>query len=199
MVLALLLAAPVPLASQTDTTRVLITGTVIDPLRQPIEGVEVRVVGTQQSVLTAAAGTFRLYAPRSKELLLQFRRPGYSAQLLKLDGGWSGTVLLQPGEFRLPEIQVTARYAKPAEYAATAKYDDYFRRKRIGFGEFIDHDEIARRGALETTRLLEGRAGIRVAYPHDEVASGKWIGAIVAFARCNEFPPKVNVYVDGRK
>jgi len=199
VLLALLLAAPAPLASQADTAKVLIAGTVIDPLRQPIEGVEVRVIGTELTVMTAPAGTFRLYAPRAKQLLVQFRRPGYNAQLLKLDGEWSGTVLLQPGAFKLPEIEVTARYAKPAKYAGTAKYDDYFRRRRIGFGEFVDREEIERRGALETTRLLEGRSGIKVLYPHDEVASGRWIGAIVAFARCNEFPPKINVYIDGRK
>ena len=158
-----------------------------------------RVIGTDLTTTTALAGNFRLYAPSSRQFLVQFRRPGYSAQLLKLDGEWSGKVLLQPGAFRLPEVEVTAHFAKPAQYAGTSKYDDYFRRRRIGFGEFISREEIERRGALETTRLLEGRAGIRVAYPHDEVVSGTWIGAIVAFARCNEFPPKINVYIDGQK
>jgi len=65
-------------------------------------------------------------------VLLQLRRPGYRAQLLKLDGDWSGRVLLEPGVFELPEIKVTGRYAKPARYAGTTKYDDYFRRRRIG-------------------------------------------------------------------
>src|SRR5439155_17589126 len=95
------LAAPAPIKSQTDTTRVLITGTVIDPLHNPVEGAEVRVVGANLSALTSAQGTFRLSAPSAREILVQVRRPGYNAQLLKLDGEWNGTVLLEPGKFEL--------------------------------------------------------------------------------------------------
>ncbi len=186
---------PAPLASQADTTRVMIAGTVVDPLRQPIEGAEVRVVGGKASALTSAAGTFRLFLPRAKEFLLQLRRPGYKAQLLKLDGEWSGTVLLEPGAFELPEVQVTARYAKPAQYAGTTKYDDYFMRRRIGFGEFISREDIERRQPMRSVEMLEGRAGINVSLR----PPGAGQGTVVAFARCHEYPPKINVYVDGHK
>ena len=190
--------ASAPLASQADTTRVMIAGTVIDPLRQPIEGAEVRVIGGKLSALTSAAGTFRLFAPRAKEILVQIRRPGYKAQLLKTDGEWSGTVLLEPGAFELPEVQVTARYAKPARYAGTAKYDDYFRRRRIGFGQFINREDIDRRQPQQTAQLLEGRAGIRVSLRQGDEPGGGG-GTIISFLRCNEFPPKINVYIDGHK
>lgn len=193
---ALLLATTAPsLAAQADTSRIMIAGTVVDPFGKPIEGAEVRVIGTSLSVLTSAAGSFRIFAPRVRETLVQLRRPGYRAQLLKTEGDWSGKVLLQPGVFELPEIQVTARYAKPATYAGTAKYDDYFRRRRIGFGQFISREDIERRNPLRTIEILQAQPGIRTSiHP-----PGAAYGSVVAFARCNEYPPKINVYIDGRK
>jgi hypothetical protein len=193
---ALLLACSASfLAAQADTSRIMIAGTVIDPLRNPIEGAEIRIVGGGPAVLSSPAGTFRIFVARSGQILVQVRRPGYRAELLALDREWSGTVLLQPGVFELPEIKVTARYAKPAKYAGTAKYDDYFRRRRIGFGQFISREDIERRNPFRTIEILQGQAGIRTAIHPPGAASG----SVVAFARCNEYPPKINVYIDGRK
>ena len=191
----LLLCSASSLAAQADTSRIMIAGTVIDPLRNPIEGAEIRIMGGGPSALSSPAGTFRIFVPRSKQILVQVRRPGYRAELLVLDREWSGTVLLQPGVFELPEIKVTARYAKPAKYAGTAKYDDYFRRRRIGFGQFISREDIERRNPFRTIEILQGQAGIRTSIHPLGAADG----SVVAFARCNEYPPKINVYIDGRK
>lgn len=193
--LALAAALPAPADAQRDSTRILIVGTVVDPLRQPIEGAEVWVVGTQPRAMTSSEGGFRLYAPRTREILVQVRRPGYNAQLLKLTDGWTGTILLQPGSFRLPEVQVTARYAKPVAYAATTKYDDYFRRRRLGFGQFVSREEIDRRQPMTTVDILTGRAGIRTSIQPPGVPGG----TSVQFARCHGTPPPINVYVDGRR
>ncbi|HEU5218845.1 MAG TPA: carboxypeptidase-like regulatory domain-containing protein, partial [Gemmatimonadales bacterium] len=189
------LAAPHSLIAQTDTSRVTISGTVIDPSRNPIAGAEVRVVGSTSSVLSSDAGTFRLLAAPAKDILIQIRRPGYSAQLLKLTGAWTGTILLEPGKFQLPEIQVNARWAKPARYSGTTKYDDYFRRQRQGFGIFIGREEIESRNPFQTTEIFQGRAGIHTGVQPVGVTGGSF----VMFARCSGVPPKINVYVDGRK
>lgn len=180
-----------PLWPQADTSRVRISGFVVDPMRQPIEGAEVRLAGTAIGTFSARDGAFSLMVPRAKESLVQVRRPGFRAQLLKFDGRWVGTVLLEPGRYELPEISVTARYAKPAAYAATYKYDEVFRRRRIGLGQFVSRDEIDKRGATEVGQLLEGKAGIRVSI------NPLGAGTSVVFARCN--PPKINGYLDGRK
>jgi hypothetical protein len=188
------LAATQLLASQ-DTSRVVISGTVVDPLGTPIEGAEVLVSGMAKSAFSTSEGRFRLEIPKTPVILVQIRRPGYSAQLIKLAGSWNGTVLLQPGTFRLPDVQVTARYAKPAEYAATSKYDDFFRRRRLGLGDFLDHDEIERRSPSSTAQILEARPGIKVSIHPAGVPQG----TVISFSRCNEYPPRINVYVDGRK
>jgi hypothetical protein len=182
-----------PGRAQSDTSRAVISGVLIDPMRNPVEGAEVRVVGSTLSAVSSAAGTFRLLVPRDKVVLLHIRRPGFRAQLLKTEGAWTGAVLLQPGVFELPEIRVTARYAKPARYSATFKYDDYFRRRRQGIGDFIDREEIDRRAPFTTADLLSGRPGIKAS------ASAPGTGTWIYFARCNEYPPQVNVYIDGRK
>ena len=83
---------------------------------------DIRLVGDTTHHFTSAAGLFRFFAPGGKVLLLQFRRPGYNAELLKVTGDWNGTVLLVPGAFALPDIQVNAHNAKPAEYAFTHRY-----------------------------------------------------------------------------
>jgi hypothetical protein len=189
------LNAPRHLAAQADTSKVMISGTVIDPSRHPIEGAEVRVVGTAASVMSSPMGTFRLYGKRGKELLVQIRRPGYRAQLIKLTGDWSGTVLLEPGTFELPEIQVTARWAKPARYAGTTKYDDYFRRRRQGLGLFINREEIEIRNPLQTVEIFQGRPGVKTGVQPIGVMGG----SVLMFSRCSGIPPLVNVYVDGRK
>ena len=182
------------LHAQADSVTVVISGTIIDPLRKPIEGAEVQVVGGAAPVFSTSEGKFRLVAPRSRSLLVRVRRPGYNAVLLQFDGNWDGTVLLEPGSFKLPDVQVTARYAKPARFAGTSKYDDYFRRRRQGLGQFIDREEIERRPSLHTYEILEGRAGIKALPPGIDNSP-----PLVAFARCNEYPPKINVYVDGLK
>jgi hypothetical protein len=178
--------------AQSDTSTVVISGTVVDPLRKPMEGVEVRLLGDTVTRFTSQTGTFRLFARRNKETILQLRRPGYNSQILQIDGDWSGAILMTPGAFELPDVNVTVRNAKPARFASTSKYDDYFRRRHIGFGQFITRADISRRSPLHTHEILEGQAGIRVAVPFGQ-------DPVVSFARCREYPPKINVYLDGRK
>jgi len=182
-------------AQQPDTTMSSISGVIVNSLRAPIEGAEIRIPGTSITTFSSATGSFLLRVPVLAELLVRIRRPGYKSQLLKLRPPWSGVIELQHGVFELPEIKVTARNAKPAEYASTTKYDDFFRRRRQGFGLFIDRSDIERRAPTRAAEMLQGRAGVRV----DLRMSGANGGTIVRFLRCSEFPPKINVYIDGRR
>jgi hypothetical protein len=181
--------------SDTSTTAV-VSGVVVDPLRRPVEGAEIIISGAGLKSVTSTTGAFRLLVPRREELMVLVRRPGYKSQVISVRRlPWNGTVQLAPGVFELPELEVTARHAKPMEYAGTTRYDDFFRRRRLGLGQFIDRAEIDRRSPTRAVEILQGRAGIRV----DLRPAGASGGTIVAFSRCNEFPPKINVYVDGRR
>ena len=185
-----------PAQSPDSSTTSVVSGVVVDALRRPVDGAEISIAGIGLTTLTSAMGAFRLLVPLREELLILVRRPGYKSQVISVRRvPWNGTVQLTPGVFELPELQVTARYAKPAEYAGTTRYDDFFRRRRLGLGQFIDRAEIERRSPTRAVEIMQGRAGIRV----DLRPAGASGGTIVAFSRCNEFPPKINVYVDGRR
>jgi hypothetical protein len=198
ILLGLLVCGAVPAHAQGDSTRILISGRVVDPMQQPLEGVELKRVGSDSIITTRIDGTFRILVRQTGSVLLQVRRIGYLPQLVRFDRDWSGTILLVPGVYRLEDIAVSAHSAKPARYAGTAKYDAVFARRRIGLGELVDRSEVDQCGALQTAQLLEGRAGVRVLLRRSDVA-GDEQGAIVSFSRCSELPPKINVYVDGHK
>jgi hypothetical protein len=195
------LSAPTILVAQADTARVVISGTVVDPSRRPIEGAEVTILGQNQVATTAANGSFRLLGPASGDILLRVRRPGWNAMLLRMTGAWDGTVVLTPGVFTLPDLKVNANLAKPSRYAGTNKYDGFFQRRRQGLGLFITRDEIDRRVPLYTADLLQARAGIKASI------TPAGVGSMIYFARCNErrlgsraaITPRITVYIDGAK
>lgn len=192
-VLFFCLQAPALIRAQDEALRVRIGGVVLNPMRQPIEGAEVRLEDGSVTTFTSTSGTFRLSVRRAKEILVRVRRPGYKSQLLRFEGDWQGEVLLVPGVYELPEVVTIGRYAKPGRYAGTQKYDDFFRRRRQGLGQFITREEIDRRAPVMVAQILEGRSGIRVSInPSAE-------GTTVSFARCNELPAMISIYIDGRK
>jgi len=101
---------------------------------------------------------------------------------------------LTPVAVALPELTAEARWGKPARLAHTSKFDDFYRRRRMGFGTFLDRDEIDRSTALRSFELLRGIPGVQVAWNPPGVS-----GTTVRFARCTEFPPRISVWVDGNK
>jgi hypothetical protein len=192
-ILALSVVCGRPVVAQTDTSHIVVSGVVVDPLKRPVEGVEVLVVKNGTTVMTNPEGAFRLSLPRVREILLLVRRPGFNALSLKLDRDWSGIIQITPGAFRLPELEVTSKGSKPVKYSGTSKYDDIFRRQHAGVGELISREDIARRAPMNTPEILEGRAGIRI------TSQRPGLPTFIAFSRCNEYPPRINVYVDGHK
>lgn len=185
---------PPPGAAQGSPAPYRLAGSITDPGGTPIPGVEVRATQGGPSTTSDSLGRFSLRLPRQLEWVVVFRRPGYGAQVISFKGDWTGTVVLQPGAVMLPDINVSARRAKPARYAATTRYDEFFVRARKGFGEFIGREAIDQRGAQHVAQMLEGRPGIRVSYQPDGLGLTN-----IYFARCNVIPPRINIYLDGRK
>lgn len=104
------------------------------------------------------------------------------------------TIVLIESPQQLPEIAVRGLEVKPLRYAWTTKYDDFFRRRKLGAGHFILRDDIDRKGAFRTVELLERVPGVRVAIR----ARGDPAGTTARFSRCNT-PPRVSVWIDGQK
>ncbi len=117
------LSLPVALAAQADSARAVVEGKILDPVGAPLAQTEIIWQTDRRSVMSRADGSFSLVVPVREPTVILVRRPGYSAQVLRVDlskGMWRGNIVLEPGSFRLPDMVVTARYAKPAEYAGTA-------------------------------------------------------------------------------
>lgn len=189
---------PFLLVAQADTARGVIEGRVTDPSGRPVAEAEVLWQKGKLSVLTRDDGSFNLVVPARGVVVVLVRRPGFSAQALLVDltriSFWRGSIVLQPGTFKLPDIEVTARHAKPAQYAATAKFDDFFRRQRLGLGTFISREDIEKSNAFHTIEILRGIAGVRA-----DVRPGG--DGAVAFARCSPNEPgyNVTVWIDGQR
>ncbi|HLB55062.1 MAG TPA: TonB-dependent receptor, partial [Gemmatimonadales bacterium] len=132
----------------------------------PLPGAEVTISGDSLGATTDSGGRFVLRNVAPGEWVIRVRRIGFRAQDLsaRLAPGERKevTVALTPGAYRLPEVEVTARFAKPIEYAWTTKYDDFFRRQRVGLGYYIGRKDIERRPATQTAELLFGVPGLQV-------------------------------------
>ena len=193
----LLSLVPAALHAQTDTLHGRVSGRVIDPMRAPIPEAEVLWQGDRRSVLTRTDGSFALEFPARGEVVILIRRPGYNAQALRIDlrrtASWEGDIMLVPGSFKLPDIEVIAVNAKPARYANTHKYDEFFQRQKLGIGTFISREQIEKSNAMHTIELLRGISGIytNVGNPGDPTS------ADIRFTRCSG-QSKVAVFVDGQ-
>ena len=76
--------------------------------------------------------------------------------------GWTGTIALEPSVAVLPDVAVTAPFDKPEAYANTAKYDDFFRRRKLGIGTFRTREEIEAKAAYDLVSVLQGIPSVGV-------------------------------------
>lgn len=195
------LSFPMFLAGQSDSLRAVVEGKVLDPVGAPLPQTEVIWQTDRRSVMSRADGSFSLVVPVRAETVILIRRPGYSAQVLSVDlasGMWRGNIVLQPGSFRLPEIEVTVKYAKPAEYAGTTKYDGFFQRRKLGLGTFISREEIEKSNAIHTLEILRGIPGL---YVNVGIVSDPTT-ADIRISRCqgdDHRVGKVTVWIDGQR
>ncbi len=112
-----------------------------------------------------------------------------------LVGFATAAVAQQPDTTRsqLPAVTVVA---KPNEFAHTTKYDDYFRRSKVGVGVFRSRDDIDRFGATDVTSMLQRIPGVSVSLtsnPHGEQE------VRFRMARCPGQPPNIAIYVNGSR
>ena len=191
IVLGGLVVTAQPASAQAASVR--IRGQVTDSLGVPIQGADVLLRSASVTMTTDSLGLFS-FGPLVPGLhLLQVRaigwRPVYFTIQTEPGQEWVGRVGLEQAPQALPELRVTGRLAKPARYAGTGKYDDFFRRRRTATGVFRLRDEIDRLAPLYTGDLLKGIPSIRVSFSGGATS--------VRFDRCKEPGAKVSVWLDG--
>ncbi|HEV8355860.1 MAG TPA: carboxypeptidase regulatory-like domain-containing protein [Gemmatimonadales bacterium] len=167
-------------------------GWVTTPSEIPVVGAEVTLLAISRTTVTDSSGRFVLVDLPAGEHVMRVRRIGFRGQWFtaSLYPGERKevTIVLEPGTFQLPEIEVTARNAKPVEYAYTHKFDDFFRRREVGLGKFITREDIERRRPLRTADILTGVRGVRVRFREQFGRS-----ADVVITGCSA----VSVWIDG--
>jgi hypothetical protein len=205
LLLALVVAGSASqLEAQAATDTVLpspgtIQGRVIGPGSTPIDHAVVELVPDGQRVVTDAKGLFAMTGAAEGLHILRVMALGHRPKYFNLatgpDHGWRGVIALAEMIVELPEITVTSAWGKPPEYANISRYDDFFRRRRLGFGTFLTPDQIERRHASHLAQLLEGIPGVYVSYS----APGSQSPMTLRIARCPMQPPPIAFYVNGMR
>lgn len=169
-----------------------IRGRVVTRTEAPLPGAEITVLDDSLSVVSDSGGRFVLRAVPPGEHVIRVRRIGFGPQYfaVTLRAGERKDVLiaLTPGVHQLSEVEVTARLAKPIEYAWTTRYDDFFRRKRVGLGYYLSRKQIDQKGASQTVDLFLGVPGLQVTF-----GALQHVPNTVRSTRCGH----MSVWVDG--
>ncbi len=182
-------------ANAQDVMRV-VAGRVRDQKARKIAGAEIldaerRLLGTSDR-----DGWFSVRLPVEAPSIT-FRRIGYLPAAFALPKGWgitdTVTVLLTEAAQVLPDVEVEAKAWKPVRYAGTTKYDDLFRRQRLGLGWYLSRADLDRRPAIQTLELLRGIPGVRLTIGPPGLEGG----SNITITRCSGSSSKVNVYLDG--
>ncbi len=192
---ALITAGPVPIPAQ-QTPTALLRGRVVTPIRTPIVGAEIAVLQGAAVTASDSLGRFRLLVEAGVRLV-SVRRIGYHNATFRVSlvaqQEQEVEIVLERGAYELPVIKVTARNAKPIEYAWTTRYDDFFRRRMVGLGRFLTREDIEKAKPFRTPNLLVGTTGVHLRFYN--LGPG---GTGVEFTRCN-IGGTVDVWVDGFK
>ena len=175
-----------------------VSGRVVAADSAPLPGALVEVLGVADSVRTSVAGDFRFARIPTGKQTLRIRALGYGIKQLEImvarDSGWTGTILLEASVVVLPEVAVSSPIDKPEAYAHTARYDDFFRRRKLGIGTFRTRQDIEEKAAYDLVSVLQGIPSVGVSQtknPNNETE------VRFRLARCT--PPQIGFYIDGRK
>lgn len=168
-VLAVLVAVDVAGSSRhvlaAQSTRRVITGTVLDARDQPVPFVSISVSsGSTKATATADdSGRFRLVVPHRDRVVFDARRVGYMPSRISLLGGGDTvvTVLLLPAAANLPALEVKDASARPAGLAGFERRMAE-RKRGAGAGWFITQQQIEASNPLRATQVVEAVPSVNV-------------------------------------
>ena len=151
-VVAIDTTATAPLLTGTAT----VSGTVRGPSGQPLADAQVRVRDAAGVARTDSSGRFILTSQPAGTQLLETRRVGYLLGQVPVElrsGRTTETVVTLVRIVNLDSVLVTAR---------RARYPEFERQRRLGFGRYFDESDIEKRHPPETSDLFRMLPGFRV-------------------------------------
>ena len=153
-----------PATAQPPTARVhsvinpcLVTGLVEDALRQPVSGARLRIVGTLDSSLTDASGSFRLISCGAKRRLA-VKRLGFVPDTSAV----ADTARRHAVTLRALPVALSATTVKVRPGGIGLLSSGFHERRDRGFGTFLGPEQLAQRFASNITQLLRGMPGVTV-------------------------------------
>lgn len=160
----------------------------------PVMGALIKI-GTD-STRTSSSGAFELRNIPLGRHTLQVNALGFSPlrQAIVVDEtGWDGRIVLARLQLLQP-VSVRALALRPTEFANTAKYDDFFRRRHLGHGTFRTREDVLKLGAPDLASALQSIAGFTVTSTFDPNGQLEYRFRI---PRCPGQPPNLAIYIDG--
>jgi hypothetical protein len=143
-------------------------GTVVDTLGYPVADAEVSILGTNYQAATSSTGQFVLDGLPLGLQIARVRKIGYRVQFtpVRFAAGevWAGKIRVKKLAQVLGEIVVVGKYGKPPQYANTAKYDEFYRRRAAHVGRYLTREDIDNRRAVRISELLTGIPGVRIGF-----------------------------------
>ena len=136
----------------------VVAGTVIDSSGTPLEGVAVDAPALNLHTLTDGRGVFRLAHVTAGSNLVTWRKLGYSAKDQALVLPPSAVTNLK---IVLTRVQTIAAVTTTASMAWMRDFDE---NKKLGLGQFLTRDELAKKEAVGMGALLSSLRGTHVAF-----------------------------------
>lgn len=154
----LLATAVVPIAVHGQS---VFLGRVLTDSGVVIAGAEVFLNGPQNIKRTDARGEFRFTAVPGGAHIVGVRMPGFAPTIDTIDVADAGEVRR---DYRLARIEATLPEVPVTATLLDRKLSDFYERRRMGIGRFLDSAEFAKRGGTRTSDRLATLPAIRIEY-----------------------------------
>jgi hypothetical protein len=169
-----------------------ISVTVSDTAGNPIADAAVALVGTNLKAMSDGSGQVEFrnvdWGPQS----LSVRKLGFrevrQGIVVPADGSVATGITLYRLAVNLDRVVVRDSMGKPLRLSRTARFDEFYRRRKAGEGTFMTREDIEARHPGRSLDLFMGIAGVRLTY--------RGSVPLLSFARCKE---GVEVFVDGQR
>ena len=137
-----------------------IDGIVSDTGLGPIQAAEISILRTNLKIGTGPNGRFRITNVSPGQYLLIVRRVGFRPASAIIDVPANDTVRLA---YTLERVTLQLDTVKITGQKQSARLAEFYERQRLGFGEFMGPEEIAKRNSVYATDLFRKFLSINVA------------------------------------